>query len=237
MNKAFHWIQTAAAAALGIALSADASAASPTDFVQNGSFESSTLQTSTQLANSYNNLTAVTGWTSADASSNYSSTLNYYIIKGQGVVGDAIGIKTTYGPDSIWQLPVNADPNGGNFMLLDADPWFNGTLQQTLTGLDPSTKYRVTFSWAAVQLSSKSGATTEQLQVSLGNQTQSTVILNNASGGSTPWTTTFMDFTPGSASSVLSFLAVGTPNGAPPAILLDGVSVMAAPVPEPARWP
>ncbi|QXQ08678.1 PEPxxWA-CTERM sorting domain-containing protein [Sphingosinicellaceae bacterium] len=44
-----------------------------------------------------------------------------------------------------------------------------------------------------------------------------------------------MTFTASAVSQVLSFLAVGTPNGAPPISFLDGVSLTAA-VPEPATW-
>ncbi len=39
------------------------------------------------------------------------------------------------------------------------------------------------------------------------------------------------NFTADNTSDVLSFLAVGTPNGEPPFSLLDGVSVQAAPEP------
>lgn len=44
-------------------------------------------------------------------------------------------------------------------------------------------------------------------------------------------------FTAQATSSVLSFLAVGTPSGVPPFALLDGVTLNAATaVPEPATW-
>jgi hypothetical protein len=44
-----------------------------------------------------------------------------------------------------------------------------------------------------------------------------------------------MTFTATAATQVLSFLAKGTPGGAPPISFLDGVSLMAA-VPEPTSW-
>jgi hypothetical protein len=51
--------------------------------------------------------------------------------------------------------------------------------------------------------------------------------------GVLPWTKQTLTFTADSTSNVLSFLAVGTPNGAPPFSLLSSVSVTPASVPEP----
>jgi PEP-CTERM motif len=55
--------------------------------------------------------------------------------------------------------------------------------------------------------------------------------VDNASHGFTGWTYQTLDFTADNTSDVLSFLAVGTPNGVPPFSLLDGVSVNAIPEP------
>ena len=54
-------------------------------------------------------------------------------------------------------------------------------------------------------------------------------------GGVGPWNKQSLTFTADGASDVLSFLAVGTPGGAPPISFLDGVTVDAA-VPEPSAW-
>ena len=67
------------------------------------------------------------------------------------------------------------------------------------------------------------------MQVSFGNQTQTTAILNNASHGFTGWQTTTFTFTAQTANDVLSFLALGTPAGLPPFVLLDGVTGTAVP--------
>jgi hypothetical protein len=46
-----------------------------------------------------------------------------------------------------------------------------------------------------------------------------------------------MNFTADNTSDLLSFFAVGTPNGEPPFVLLDGVSLNAdTPEPADARW-
>jgi len=53
----------------------------------------------------------------------------------------------------------------------------------------------------------------------------------------TGWQKTTFTFTAQTANDVLSFLAVGTPNGEPPFSVLDGVSAKAvAPVAEPGAF-
>jgi hypothetical protein len=128
-------------------------------------------------------------------------------------------------------LPATS-PAGGNFVALDADPLFRGALSQTINGLTAGKSYVAGFYWAGAQLSTTSGPTTEQLQVSLGSQTQLTGVVNNASEGFTGWQHQTLTFTADSTSDTLSFLAIGTPSGLPPFVLLDGVSLTA--VPEPA---
>ena len=53
--------------------------------------------------------------------------------------------------------------------------------------------------------------------------------------GFSGWRTASMNFVAGGSTQTLSFLAQGTPNGLPPSLLLDNVSLTAA-VPEPATW-
>mgnify|MGYP001017060695 CR=1 FL=1 len=91
--------------------------------------------------------------------------------------------------------------------------------------------YQLDFWWAGAQLSLTTGATTDQLQVSLGNQTQSTAVVANPSQGFTGWMFQTLYFTAQNNSEVLSFLAVGGPSGLPPFVLLDGVNLNAVPEP------
>ena len=67
--------------------------------------------------------------------------------------------------------------------------------------------------------------------MALSNQTFATAVANNANHGFTGWKQEAVTFTAGSTSQLLSFLAVGTPNGEPPFSLLDGVSMQAVPEP------
>ena len=120
-------------------------------------------------------------------------------------------------------------------MGLDGDVNARGALQQTINGLTAGTVYTLTFAWAADQLSGRTGATTEQLQVSLGSETHLTGILSDASQSATAWHTATMSFTATGSSEVLSFLSLGTPEGLPPMALLDNVSLTNT-VPEPATW-
>ena len=127
-------------------------------------------------------------------------------------------------------LPASS-PDGGNYVGADGD-FGQGAIQQTINGLTVGDSYDVSFYWAGAQQAGFTGASTEQWQVSLGSQTLDTAVVNVASQGFTGWTQTTLNFTADSPSDVLSFLAVGTPNGVPTFAVLDGVSVNAATVPD-----
>jgi hypothetical protein len=55
--------------------------------------------------------------------------------------------------------------------------------------------------------------------------------MNDVSQSDIPWQTQTMNFTATAASEVLEFIAMGTPNGQPPFVLLDGVSLQSIPEP------
>ena len=106
-----------------------------------------------------------------------------------------------------------------------------GPLKQTINGLVIGQNYQVSFDWAGAQQYNFSGNTTEGWTVSLGSQSFDTVMLSNVSHGFTGWKAQTFTFTANAASEVLSFLAKGTPTGAPPFTLLDNVSLVAVPEP------
>lgn len=123
-------------------------------------------------------------------------------------------------------------PDGGNFIQADGDPSFSSVHSQTINGLVPGTRYTLTFFQAAGQANGFPGPTTERWQVSLGGDTQLSSQYSLPQGGTGPWQAQAMTFAASAASEVLSFLAVGTPQSAPPISFLDGVS-LAQTVPEP----
>ena len=198
-------------------------AAQANNLVFNGSFE-----TTTNGAGQLGFNTDATGWTT--------NGYNFLFTAGSadttGAVGSDGGL-SLWGPGngSANGLPASS-PDGGNFVA-DDGAFEVGALQQTINGLTAGQDYVVSFYWAGAQQSGFNGATTEQWQVSFGSQTQSTAVANNADHGFTGWMSQSFTFTADGTSDVLSFLAVGTPDGEPPFSLLDGVSVNAA-VPEPA---
>ncbi len=195
------------------------------NLVVNGDFETTTNGPNFQ----FDNNTVATGWTST----------GYNFIFAPGAA-DTTGATGQFGNLQLWGpgngsnngLPATS-PTGGNFAA--ADGAFDvAPIQQTINGLTANNSYTVNFWWAGAQQSGFTGATTEQWQVSLGSQTQSTVVLNNASHGFTGWQSQSFTYTATSSSELLSFLAVGTPTGVPPFVLLDGVSLNAnSSVPEP----
>jgi len=210
----------AALAFLALALSVQAQQ----NLVTNGSFEQTTNGPG-QLG--YN--TDVTDWT----------TNGYNFVFAYGT-GDTTGSNGQYGNVSFWG-PNNGSnngfpagsPDGGNFLGLDG-AFDVGPLSQTINGLTVGDNYTVNFWWAGAQQFGFNGATTEQLEVSLGSESFYTVVLQNPSHGFTGWQYQSFTFTAANTSEALSFLAIGTPSGVPPFSLLDGVSLYAAStVPEP----
>ena len=213
---------TAAALAAGLAGSAQAA-----QLVTNGGFESSTNGPNFE----FDRDTQFTGWTSngynfgfapgtADTVGSYTSQFN--------------GNVELWGTNNGGTDTITPSSYGGNF--IGADGAFEvGAISQALTGLRVGQTYTVAFDWAAAQQFGFSGPTTEQWLVTLGNQTIATSVYSNPSHGFSGWMHETFSFTYDGGPSVLSFLAVGTPNGLPPFSLLDGVSANGV-VPEPATW-
>jgi hypothetical protein len=135
------------------------------------------------------------------------------------------------GSEKFYTMPPSI--SGGNFIGLDGDQTngIQGSISQTVGGLTVGTQYLVSFNWATGQLQSRSGATTNNIKVTFGNQSFTTQTINTPSQGSTAWLTQSFLFTATSASQVLTFLAQGTPTGLPPMVALDGISLVAAPEP------
>ena len=166
------------------------------------------------------------------------STTGYNFLFASGTA-DTTGSNGQFGNLQLWGpnngsangLPASS-PDGGNYVAADG-AFQVGAISQTISGLIANNSYDVSFWWAGAQQSGFTGPTTEQWQVSLGGQTQSTVVLNNASHGFTGWQSQTFTYTATSSSELLSFLAVGTPTGVPPFVLLDGVTLNASSVPEP----
>ncbi len=210
-----------------------AGAANATDLIVNGGFESNTLNSSTtglyntQFGNGY--AQSVTGWTG----SNVNNAYNLYFSKDPTSLSAASQYDSGQGTGSEF-LQGNASQFAGHgaFVALDGDPTVQSYITQSVTGLVAGKSYTLSFDWGAGQVASRTGATTEQLLVSLGSQQQATSILSNASASFTGWNSVTMTFTATGTSETLEFLSAGTPTGLPPIAVLDNVS-LSQNVPEP----
>jgi hypothetical protein len=183
-----------------------------TNLVTNGSFENTTV------SGKSNFLGNVDGWSGG-------SKLTFIAYPGTADDGSYLSV---YGP-----FPATS-PAGGNFVEMDGDPNYSSAIYQTISGLTVGKSYAVSFFQAAGQQLGFTGPTTEQWAVTFGTDTQLTPKYSLPEAGIGAWDAITLNFTAHSTSQVLSFLAVGTPNGAPPISFLDGVSLVAAP--EPATW-
>ena len=209
----------------GTALSASANAA---NLITNGTFTSSSYVQNSEFGLAYGGQ-GVTGWT---GNNGYDI---YFTSPAAASTVNALGQYNYTGNEKLWG-PVPSSPGGGAFVGLDGDttPGVQGSISQTVTGLTAGQSYLLTFDFAAGQMQSRTGATTDQLKASLGTQSFLTTVVSNPSEGFTGWFGEAFTFTATGASEVLSFLSIGTPSGLPPMAALDDVSLTATtPVPEP----
>lgn len=239
------------------AISAAAIAASPAsaasgNLVTNGDFETAAKASGSNngSSNNFQITTAgtygtVNGWQSTGATGgNGSYNLLFNTSNAASASGTAYSYYSntntagsTYNQQYLRALPATSGGIGavGNFAALDGDTGFSGrSLNTTVNGLVTGQSYTLQFDWAAGSLMSGDiGATTAGAAVVLGSQTLTTVLSPNVP--SNGWTRSTTNFIYNGSGNLLSFIASGTPNGAPPMFLLDNVSVTSA-VPEPASW-
>ena len=221
----------AIAFSLSILASASAAIAGPTELVTNGGFEASSYTVNHEFGtiSSYSapqSSQGVTGWTG-------NGGYNLYFIGGTQTTQGAV---SRYGGtnERFYTSMNQLSPNGGNFVALDGDTTIQGGISQNVQNFTVGQQYVLSFYWAGAQLRSAQGPTTDSLKVQVGDDLSvATDIVSNTSMGFVPWMFQKYRFTATSASEVLTFLSAGTPTGAPPIALLDGVSITQA-VPEPA---
>ena len=213
------------------------------NYVQNGSFENSSLPGPQYIyfgdPSQYN---AITNWTiGSNGPSTFLSYFNNSNATGATGPGPYLPLPTSYNDVSTIPGDVLApgasqtDADGGYFVALDGNN--NGPqtyIQQTINGLTAGGTYNLSFLWGGIQLGGGySGPTTESLEVSLGAETHSTAVVSECSQCFSGWFSEQFTFTATGPSEVLQFLSVG--SGAPPMALIDGVSLTGG-VPEPATW-
>ena len=212
------------AAVAAIVLTSGIVANATPNLVLNGDFQSSSYTSNNQFGDAFG----------GQGVSNWTLTQGYGIYFFAGT-DTTVSANTTYGGNSEKLYgPAGGDgiAGGGNFVALDGNAdGVQASINQTIVGLIPGIQYQLTFDWGRGQLQSRTGATTEQVQVTFGNQTQSTAVLNNATMSFAGWVSQSFTFTAATASQVLTFLAIGTPSGGPPIVTLDNISLSQVPEP------
>lgn len=192
------------------------------DLVQNGGFENTPGNTSSfQMGLGTGGPYAPADWTFSAYGSNPIGCVTF--------PASTLSQTDACGPNlsSLWP-GWTLSPNGGNFVVIDGDPNYAGILSQPVN-VAGGQLYEVSFWQAASQFMNLNGPTTEQWEVCLGTQCEFSTLMNNPSHGFVPWESQTLTFTATTTGNeTLSFLAVGTPGGEPPAVLLDGVSMESA---------
>ncbi|WEN16196.1 DUF642 domain-containing protein [Rhodanobacter sp. AS-Z3] len=208
--------------------------ATPVNLIQNGDFSQTShpITAPTQFGTAHNGSFHATQFITDWVGNNGYEI--WYPSSAAAAGVDAIGEYTSTGKEKLYG-PIAAAPNGtSTFVGLDGDQTngIQSSIGQQLDNLIVGGIYTVTFDWAAAQMQSRSGATTEYLAVSFGNVSKNTNTLSNVTQGFTGWNSGSLQFVANSDSVFLNFLSVGTPVGLPPMALLTNVSVTHD-VPEP----
>jgi hypothetical protein len=220
------------------------------NLVINGGFNQNNVTGASAYLGNTNNDVTVTGWTfGAFRGAGPTQGDNGYNF----IISDGTNLTTT-GMAAQGNAPYGSTPLYGNQTInsadgsgwyIAADGWFgNESISQTINGLTAGQQYTVNFSQAYGQQAGFVGNETMTWQVGFGGSTQNSNVMNIISASPvSAWESQSMTFTADSTSQVLSFLASGTQD-VPPFALLSGVSVeaVAAPsggstvVPEPEEY-
>ena len=227
--KSLRFKPIAGAILIGLALFASGSASAQINLVSNGGFEKLSAPLGLLDGIELYDTALPNGWNTS------AKVLSNLIVgpSGNPFTNNWSGVSVAAG----FQIP---SPDGGNFVLSNgascAAVYNSSPISQQISGLTVGQGYTLTFFQAAS--ASQNQVNTAWWDVSFGGQTQSSAVMSNLPGSSTPWQTVTMSFVAGSSSQLLSFLANGTGPVGVSAInaTLDGVSLVATPVPEAGTW-
>lgn len=215
---------------LSLVAAIGASVANAAPIITNGNFESTSNGNNKQLTAGYGttttNRTTLDGWYSSPSNTG-DGGYNFVLVN--SIAGTNASVKNLKN--------YTSSSNGGNVFASDAQ-YGPGALSQYLTGLTAGTQYLLTFEYAVGQQAGFSGTNVDNYwQVAFGTTTsyttQNTSKITIAESEFSGWKTASMLFTANDSNQWLSFLAKGGSSGAPPFLLLDGVSMEAKAVPEP----
>jgi hypothetical protein len=207
-----------------------ASVSNAAPIITNGNFELTSNGTNKQLTAGYgttaSNRTTLDGWYSSPSNTG-DGGYNFVLENSKAGTSGSVKYLKNYTSSS----------NGGNVFASDAQ-YGPGALSQYITGLTAGTQYLLSFEYAIGQQSGFGGSNVDNYwQVAFGTAAsytiQNTSKITIAESEFSGWKTASMLFTANDSNQWLQFLAKGGSNGAPPFMLLDGVSMDVKAVPEP----
>lgn len=207
------------------------------NLVQNGNFTASSYTVNTEFGPETGFSQGVTNWTGG-SSVNGQTGYDLYMYTATAATNSANSqFDSGYnnGSEMLWPTGYSTSATttavGTNFVVLDGDTSLGSNISQSISGLKVGAQYALSFQWAGGQLQSRTGATTESVQVTLGSQSLTTSTVNNPTQSFTGWMLQNFVFTATATVETLSFLAQGAPVGYPPMVALGAVSLVATPEP------
>jgi hypothetical protein len=246
--KNFLSIGTIAVSSLALSVSA-IQQAQAVNLVQNGGFsDNNVVAASAYLGNTNVNkkTTTVAGWNfgafHGAGPSNGDNGYNFLVSDGTALfTNTAAEGNSPYGGLKVYGRPEQTVSSAdGSGWFIAADAWFdNASISQTLTGLTVNQQYTVNFFQASGQQVgfADKGGDKEYWRVGFGGSTQDSKTMDVLPGEPVSgWDPQSLTFTADNTTQVLSFLASGTKD-VPPFALLSGVSVEAVSAPSAASVP
>lgn len=211
-----------------------------------------------QIANGVSGFVTIGGWTVTCLKDCYAPVSEKGYLFTMNQFADTVGANTPSGARTVTLfrpagVSTLGSPSGGLFISIDGD-YGRSKISQSITGMDTTKSYTLSFEHAGAQQQGYSGATDQTWIVSSGNNGFSDFSLGstpcanstltcwvNPSQGFTAWQAYTKTFTPTSSTINLSFEAWGafagnnTPSGDnPPFLLLDNVQLFEGASPSPA---
>jgi len=235
--------QTATLLALGAAALSlwGTSAWAFTNLVQNPSFETNngTLQfgNNSPYNATTNPIGKIAGWSTKCHSCLSPNTFAWGFIMDDtiatntnGYPSSGTGTTTQYGGGLwLWGSQGTIKATSGNSFYGGDGDFLAPFILQTISGLEITKQYQLSFDWAQAQQWLFDGDTTEGWKVTFGNETVTVGPDSLPNHGFSGWKSFSAIFTPTTSSQVLEFLAIGTPSGRPPFSLLDNVQLREMP--------
>ena len=225
-----------AAIVTGALAFAGAAYADPTNLVANGDFSDTSAfynYNGNNVGSNVNN-SNLASWSLTNCDT--STTCGFQFVVNTADLGSTGIYNQTNNQNNFFYGTPGTAPDGNTNAFLSDATYQTQALYQAVGNLKIGDTYTLSFYQASLQQTGFGGPAQNSWQVGLGNGSAYTVkqsdTMNNEAHSFTPWVQQTMTFVADATSEILYFFATSNNGAQPPFLLLDGVSLTDASVPE-----